>query len=79
MPPGPYATIAAAKQAGAVTLNIGVFLNLTITFFIVAFALFMVVKAMNVARRSHEAAPPAAPTKDQQLLTEIRDLLQRRG
>ena len=80
VPPGPYATIAAAKQVGAVTLNLGVFINLILTFVIVAFVLFLVVKAMNAARRSREAAPaPPAPTREQQLLTEIRDLLQRRA
>lgn len=77
---GPYATVAAAKAAGAVTLNFGLFLNLIVNFAIVAFALFMVVKAMNAARRQKEAAPPpAAPTKEEVLLTEIRDLLQRRA
>ena len=80
-PPGPYATIAAAKAAGAVTLNIGLFVNLIITFIIVAFALFMIVKAMNAARRSSADAPvPPGPTPDQKLLMEIRDaLLQRRA
>ena len=77
---GPYATVAAAKAAGAITLNIGVFINLIVNFVIVAFALFMVVKAMNTARREKEAAPaPPAPTKEELLLTEIRDLLQRRA
>jgi len=77
---GPYATVAAAKAAGAITLNIGVFINLIVNFVIVAFALFMVVKAMNTARRQKEAAPaPPAPTKEELLLTEIRDLLQRRA
>jgi large conductance mechanosensitive channel len=77
---GPYASVAAAKAAGAVTLNIGLFINFIVTFVIVAFALFMVVKAMNAVRRQPEpaAAAPAAPpppTRDQVLLTEIRDLL----
>src|SRR5262245_60769246 len=79
---GPYPTVAAAKAAGAVTLNIGLFINLIVTFVIVAFALFMVVKMMNRARRTKEATPDPAPpalTPDQKLLTEIRDLLQRRA
>jgi large conductance mechanosensitive channel len=77
---GPYATVAAAKAAGAVTLNIGVFINLIVNFMIVAFALFLVVKAMNAARREKEAAPaPPTLTKEELLLTEIRDLLQRRA
>jgi len=81
-PVGPYATLAAAKAAGAATLNYGVFLNALVNFIIVAFALFMVVKAMNSARRQKEvaaAAPPAppAPTAEEKLLTEIRDLLKK--
>lgn len=79
--PGPYASLAAAKTAGAVTVNIGLFINFIVTFVIVAFVLFMVVKAMNAARRTKQADPPAppAPTPEQKLLTEIRDLLQRRA
>ena len=57
--PGPYATLADAKAASAVTLNIGVFINAIISFTIVAFAVFMVVKGVNAARR--EPAPAAAP------------------
>ncbi len=83
VPPAPYATVGAAKAAGAVTLNLGLFTNLVINFLIVAVALFLVVKAMNAARRAKEAAPapgaPPAPTTDQVLLTEIRDLLRRRA
>jgi large conductance mechanosensitive channel len=79
--PGPYSTVAAAKAAGAVTLNLGMFVNVIVDFVIVAFALFLVVKAMNAARRAKEAAPapPPAPTREETLLTEIRDLLQRRA
>lgn len=75
--PGPYDTLAAAQAAGAVTLNFGLFINATISFIIVAFALFMVVKGINKLKRKEEAAPaaPPKPTKDQELLTEIRDLL----
>ena len=54
---GPYVTLAAAKAAGAVTLNFGAFINLIFNFVIVAFALFLVIKAMNSARRAPEAAP----------------------
>lgn len=59
----------------------GEFVNAIIKFIIVAFCLFMIIKAMNTAMRKKEAAPPPppGPTKDQQLLTEIRDLLARRG
>ncbi|MCA1586655.1 MAG: large conductance mechanosensitive channel protein MscL [Acidobacteria bacterium] len=78
--PGPYASLAEAKAAGAITMNVGVFINAVITFVIVAFALFSIVKAMNVARRQQATAPPAPPTdtKDQLLLGEIRDLLRAR-
>ena len=76
-PAGPYLTLVAAKAAGAVTLNIGLFVNLVINFVIVAFALFMVVKAMNRVRRQApvEPPPPAPPTSEERLLGEIRDLL----
>ena len=78
--PGPYATLADAKAASAVTLNIGVFINAIISFTIVAFAVFMVVRAVNAARREPAAAPaaPPAPTPSEQLLAEIRDLLKTR-
>ena len=75
--PGPYATPDAAKAVGAVTINIGLFINAVISFLIVAFALFMVIKGMNSARKQ-APAPPPGPTPDQQLLMEIRDLLARR-
>ena len=55
---GPYATPAAAKAAGAVTMNWGLFINTIINFLIVAFAVFLLVKGVNKARR--EQAPPAA-------------------
>jgi large conductance mechanosensitive channel len=81
--PGPYATIADAKAADAVTLNLGVFINAMTSFIILAFALFVVIKAMNMARRQLEAepppAPPAPPTKQEILLSEIRDLLKARA
>ena len=57
----PYHTLADAKAAGAVTLNIGLFVNAVISFTIVAFALFLVVKAMNKLR-TEIPAPAAEPT-----------------
>lgn len=62
------------------TLNYGNFIQTAFDFLIVALAIFMVVKAINKMKRKQEAAPaaPAAPTKDQLLLTEIRDLLKAR-
>ena len=56
--PGPYASLAAAKAAGAVTLNFGVFANTIINFLIVAFAVFMLIKAINATRRQQPAAAP---------------------
>lgn len=78
--PAPYASLAEAKAAAAVTVNIGVFINAVISFVIVAFAVFMVVKAVNTARREPAPAPaaPPAPTPTEQLLAEIRDLLRTR-
>mgnify|MGYP001350169910 CR=1 FL=1 len=78
--PGPYLTLAAAKAAGAATWNVGLFVNAIIKFVIVAFALFMLVRMMNKLRQQEAAspAPPPAPTRDQVLLEEIRDLLSKR-
>lgn len=59
---GPYQTLAAAQAAGAVTLNVGVFLNKVFSFIIVAFSVFMLIKAMNKAKRTEPAPAPAAPT-----------------
>jgi large conductance mechanosensitive channel len=59
--PGPFETLAAAKQAGAVTLNIGLFINTIISFLIIAFAVFLVVKQVNKLKKKAEA-PAAAPT-----------------
>ena len=74
---GPYASLADAKAAGAVTLNYGVFANSIVSFLIVAFAIFMIVKGANSLKQKQAEAPatPPAPTADQKLLTEIRDIL----
>jgi large conductance mechanosensitive channel len=78
-PASPYATLAAAQEAGAVTVNWGIFVNSLITFLIVAFALFMVIKGFNKMKREEEEAPepeaPPEPSAEETLLTEIRDLL----
>lgn len=58
---GPYETVAAAKAAGAVTLNYGVFVNTLVNFLIVAIAIFFVVRGINNLRKKEEA-PPAEPT-----------------
>lgn len=59
--PGPYASLAAARDAGAVLISYGVFLNAVISFLIVAFAVFLLIKGINQLQREKEA-PPAAPT-----------------
>jgi len=60
--PGPYASVAAAKEAGAVTLNYGTFINTIISFLIIAFAVFLVIRQINKLRAKAEA--PAAVTKE---------------
>jgi len=74
------ATYDAAKKAGA-TLGYGTFLTVTVNFLIIAWVLFMVIKGMNRVTKQEESAPapPAPPSKEQELLTEIRDLLKARG
>ena len=72
-----YDSLAQARQAGAPTVNFGVFVNNVIAFVIVAMALFLVIKAMNHLRRRQEEAPATEPPPSQevQLLREIRDAL----
>ena len=60
---GPFPSLKAAQDAGAATLNYGVFINAMINFIIIAFALFMVVKAMNRMKRQEAAAPPPPTSK----------------
>jgi large conductance mechanosensitive channel len=78
--PGPYASLAAVKEAGGVALAYGVLINAVVNFLIVAAALFMVIKGMNATKKQQPEAPaaPPAPSKEALLLTEIRDLLARR-
>jgi large conductance mechanosensitive channel len=54
---GPYASVAAAKAAGAVTMNVGLFINTIINFLIVAFAIFLLIRNINRFKRQEEAAP----------------------
>jgi len=83
--PGPYATLADAQAVGAVTVNVGVFLNAVISFVLVSFAVFALVRAYNRLQREAEAAEeaaadePAPPSREETLLTEIRDLLASRA
>ena len=62
--PGPYASLAAAQQAGAVTLNYGAFINRIISFLIIAFSIFLLVRGMNRMKRKAEAPAAAPTTKD---------------
>jgi large conductance mechanosensitive channel len=82
-PAGPYASLASAQEAGAVTVNIGVFVNAVISFLIVAFAVFLVVRSFNRLKRQDEAPaappPPLEPSAEEKLLAEIRDLLRARA
>ena len=73
-------TYDAAKKAGA-TLGYGTFITVSVNFIIIAFVLFLLIRGMNRVIKEEERAapPPAPPTKDQELLTEIRDLLRARA
>jgi large conductance mechanosensitive channel len=76
---GPYLSVDAAQKAGAVTFNYGMFINTCISFIIVAFAVFLLIRTINRMKRAEEAAPaaPAAPAEDIVLLREIRDALKK--
>ena len=76
---GPYLSVEVAQKAGAVTFNYGVFINTLISFVIVAFAVFLLVRAINKLKREEEAKPtaPPAPPEEVLLLREIRDSLRK--
>ena len=77
-----YPSLAAAQQAGAATINYGVFINAIIKFLIVALAVFILVKQVNRLQAmvvKQEEAKPTPPTKSETLLAEIRDLLKARA
>jgi large conductance mechanosensitive channel len=74
---GSYPTLEAAKAAGAVTVNYGLFINAVIRFVIVAFAIFILVKQIN-RLKAEEPAPSPEPPRQEVLLAEIRDLLKAR-
>jgi len=61
---GPYASLADAQAAGAVTINYGVFINTIISFIVIAFAIFMVIRNMNKLKKKEEAPPAIPTTKD---------------
>lgn len=74
-------SLAAAKDAGVATLNIGLFINAVVKFTIVAFVLFFVVKGINALKRKEPPAPPAPKpiSNEEVLLTEIRDAIKSQG
>lgn len=78
----PATTDETGKAVAAVTINYGKFINYIITFVIVAFSMFMLVKGINSLKKKQPEAPPAAPpppTPQEKLLAEIRDLLAKRA
>jgi large conductance mechanosensitive channel len=73
-----YPTLAAAKAASAPVIAYGAFINTVINFIIIALIIFLMVRTINkMAKKEKKEAPPAAPTKEVLLLTEIRDLLKK--
>ena len=70
-------SLAAAKAAGAATINYGVFLQTVLDFVILALVIFMVVKQVNRLKNSPQRGQPPAPSKEETFLTEIRDILKR--
>ena len=73
-----YLSLAAAKAAGAPVIAYGAFINTIINFIIIALVVFLMVRMITkMAKKEEKGAPPAAPTKEVQLLTEIRDLLKK--
>ena len=76
---GEYESLAAAQAAGAPTINYGLFINAVISFLIVAFILFMVIKAVNRMKREKEEAPDEETPRNEVLLEEIRDAIRTRG
>lgn len=73
--PGPYNSLADATKAGAVMIKYGVFANTIVSFMIVAFSVFLLIKQLNRFKKAETAAP--GPTPEVQVLTEIRDLLKK--
>jgi large conductance mechanosensitive channel len=74
---GPYLNVEAAQKAGAVTVNHGLFINTTISFLIVAFAVFVLIRAINRLKASEPPPEPPATPEDVVLLREIRDALKK--
>ena len=76
-PANGYATLAAAQAAGAVTLNIGLFINTVISFLIIATAIFAVIKGISQLQKAAPEEAPAEPSEEILLLREIRDSLKK--
>lgn len=70
-----YETLQAAKDAGAATLNYGLFIQAVIDFLIIAFVIFLIVKMANQFRKPAAPPPPPGPSKEETLLMEIRDAI----
>ena len=77
--PGPYLSVDAAQKAGAVTFNYGLFINTCISFVIIAFAVFMLIRAINNLKKKEAEKPaaPPAPPEEVMLLRQIRDSLKK--
>lgn len=76
--PGSYETLKAATEAGAPVLRYGVFLNTVLDFLILAWIIFLMVRAMNRLKAAEPPPPPPPPSAEVTLLTEIRDVLKAR-
>jgi len=76
-PQDQFVSLKAAKDAGAATVNYGLFINLVINFIIVAFVMFLLIKGMNRMKRETPATSPSPSPRSEVLLAEIRDLLKR--
>jgi len=74
---GPYVSLEAAQKAGAVTVNYGVFINTAISFVIVVFAVFLLIRAINRLKANEPPAEPPATPEEVVLLREIRDALKK--
>jgi large conductance mechanosensitive channel len=72
-----YPTLAAAKEAGAPVISYGSFVNTVLDFVIVAFAIFLLVRAINRLKKAEPPPAPPGPSAEEKLLTEIRDLLKK--
>lgn len=73
----PYETLAQATEAGAVLLKYGSFINTVISFLIVSFSIFLVIRQLNKLKKEAPAAAPAGPSDEVKVLSEIRDLLKK--